>query len=106
MRYERAGLPKPFVSMSCHSPAEVMRARRQGVSAILYGPVFGKTVRDEQGDEAEVVEGVGLEELEVACHAALPIPVFALGGVTEANAPGCLAAGAAGIAAIRAFMLP
>ncbi len=45
----------------------------------------------------------GLEALSRACVEAQGIPVFALGGVTPANASDCLAAGAAGVAGIRLF---
>jgi thiamine-phosphate pyrophosphorylase len=41
--------------------------------------------------------------LHEACLAATPLPVLALGGVTAENQQQCLAAGAAGIAAIRLF---
>jgi thiamine-phosphate pyrophosphorylase len=96
--YGEGGFAAPFVSVSCHTLGEVERAR--GVSAILFGPVFGKTVEGEQ-----VVEGVGLERLAEACRQAGSVPVLALGGVTEANAANCIVAGAAGIAGIRMFML-
>ena len=91
-------MPQAFVSVSCHSIPEVERARDAGASAVLFAPVFGKTV-----DGVEVVAGVGLERLREACIAAGPMPVFALGGVTEANASQCIEAGAAGIAGIRVF---
>lgn len=91
-------MPSAFVSVSCHSLAEVERARAAGASAVLFAPVFGKTV-----DGVEVVAGLGLERLREACAAAGAMPVFALGGVTEANAESCVEAGAAGIAGIRMF---
>ncbi|SNT32847.1 thiamine-phosphate pyrophosphorylase [Granulicella rosea] len=101
MRFRQAGLAEPVITVSCHTTQEVMRARRWGVTAALYGPVYGKTVQGEQ-----VQPGVGLAALEQACRMAWPLPVLALGGVTGANAAECMAAGAAGVAAIRMFMLP
>jgi thiamine-phosphate pyrophosphorylase len=93
-------MPQAFVTVSCHSIADVERARDAGASAVLFAPVFGKVV-----DGVEVVAGVGLERLHEACVAAGTMPVFALGGVTEENAARCIEAGAAGIAGIRMFGL-
>jgi thiamine-phosphate pyrophosphorylase len=91
-------MPKAFVSVSCHTIADVERARHAGASAVLFAPVFAKIV-----DDVEVVSGVGLERLREACVAAGAMPVFALGGISEANTAQCVAAGAAGIAGIRLF---
>ncbi len=87
-----------LVSVSCHTAAEVARARDAGASAILFGPVFGKQIAGR-----EVVPGCGLDALRQACEAAHPVPLFALGGVQAGNAAQCFAAGAAGIAGIRLF---
>lgn len=84
------------VSVSCHTLAEVEQAL--GADLILWAPVFGKAV-----DGAPVLPGTGLEALHRACGLAAPTPVFALGGVTPANAPACIAAGARGMAGIRLF---
>ncbi|HTH53777.1 MAG TPA: thiamine phosphate synthase [Edaphobacter sp.] len=97
-RYLSFGLPHPTVTVSCHSLAEVHIAHRNRADAILFAPVFGKTINGQL-----VTPAAGLEALREACLAAAPIPVYALGGVTEENAPQCLAAGAAGIAGIRLF---
>jgi thiamine-phosphate pyrophosphorylase len=97
--YVAANLPTPIVSISCHTPAEVARASGDpATTLILFGPVFEKRI----GEEV-ISAGTGLDLLRSACEAAAPVPVLALGGVTLANAPDCLAAGAAGIAAIRLF---
>jgi thiamine-phosphate pyrophosphorylase len=86
------------VSVSCHTLDEVQRAHRAEVDLILFGPVFEKRV------EGEVVApGAGLAGLQAACKVAPGSPVLALGGITVANTPACLAAGAAGIAGIRLF---
>ena len=84
------------VTVSCHSFYEIEQAR--AASAILWAPVFGKTV-----DGKEINSGTGLEALRLACALARPTPVFALGGITSANADSCLHAGAAGVAGIRLF---
>jgi thiamine-phosphate pyrophosphorylase len=91
-------MPEAFVSVSCHALDEVRLARDGGASAVLFGPVFGKTV-----DRVEVVPGVGLKALRAACEAAGDMPALALGGVGERNAASCVEAGASGVAAIRMF---
>jgi thiamine-phosphate pyrophosphorylase len=91
-------LSPPIITCSCHTLAEVKRARESSVDAILFAPVFGKSVAGEIA-----VSGQGLDHLRTACAAAAPVPVYALGGVTLDNAPACLEAGAAGIAGIRLF---
>ncbi len=94
-----AALPaEGWVSVSCHTVEEVRMAREEGASAALFAPVFGKTVGG-----VEVVPGVGLDKLREACAAAGRMPVFALGGISVANAAECVAAGAAGVAGIRMF---
>jgi thiamine-phosphate pyrophosphorylase len=96
--YASARLPAPIVSVSCHTLFEVERARTSQADMILFAPVFEKTLGGGQH-----LAGAGPNRLREACGAALPIPVFALGGVTSQNAAACIAAGAAGIAGIRLF---
>ena len=96
--YARAGLPRPFISAACHSVDEVLRAKSAAADLLLFAPVFEKSLHGEV-----VSPGVGLDRLHEACLAATPLPVLALGGVTAENQQQCLAAGAAGIAAIRLF---
>lgn len=81
----------PVIGVSCHSPAEVARAAASAATFAVFAPVF----------EKKDTHPAGLELLKEACLA--NIPVLALGGITLANAHSCLAAGAAGIAAIRLF---
>jgi thiamine-phosphate pyrophosphorylase len=96
--FAAAGVGEALVSVSCHSVAEVERARDTGVDLILFGPVFEKRV----GGEV-VVAGVGLGALAEACAGAGTTSVLALGGVTKENSPQCLHAGAFGVAGIRLF---
>jgi thiamine-phosphate pyrophosphorylase len=84
----------PLIGVSCHAAAEVLRARAQAADFAVFAPVFEK--KDCPGTQP-----TGLTALHEACRAS--IPVLALGGVTLDNAPLCLQAGAAGIAAIRLF---
>jgi thiamine-phosphate pyrophosphorylase len=96
--YASANLPPPFITVSCHALDEVQRARENHVDAVLFAPVFEKTLTDHI-----TIPGRGLKQLRAACTAASPVTVYALGGVTLQNAPSCLEAGAAGIAGIRLF---
>jgi len=68
-----------------------VQAAAAGATFAVFAPVF----------EKKNVPTAGLAALRQACEA--KIPVFALGGVTLANAHSCLEAGASGIAAIRLF---
>lgn len=98
-RYATLALPHPTVTVSCHNLSETQIAQRNRADAILFAPVFGKTVAGQL-----VTPPAGLELLHEACVAAAPVPVYALGGVTKENAPQCIAAGAQGIAGIRLFL--
>jgi thiamine-phosphate pyrophosphorylase len=96
--FTHAGLPPPIISLSCHTPTDIARARHNAADFILFGPVFEKRI-----DSELVSAGTGLEALGLACAVAQQIPVLALGGITPQNSAVCLAAGAAGIAGIRLF---
>lgn len=96
--YASVNLPSPVVTISCHTLDDVQRAREDRADAILFAPVFEKSLSG-----GEILQGKGLERLHAACIAAAPVPVYALGGVTLENAPACMAAGATGIAGIRLF---
>lgn len=86
-----------LVSASCHTLADVRRAR-EFADLALFGPVFEKRVQGE-----EVAAGSGIDMLREACKVAGDMPVLALGGVDAANTELCMAAGAAGVAGIRLF---
>jgi thiamine-phosphate pyrophosphorylase len=86
--------PDPVIGVSCHSPEAVAQAGANGATFAVFAPVFEK-----QG--ATTTTPAGLEALREAAKER--IPVLALGGITLENAPSCLQAGAAGIAAIRLF---
>ena len=97
-RLRRAVQVARIATVGCHTLKEVQAAREGGASAILWAPVFGKSVHGK-----EVLAGSGLAALRAACAAAAPVPVFALGGISPANAASCVLAGAAGVAGIRLF---
>ena len=96
--FARAGVSEPMIGVSAHSAAEVASAEAHGADFAVFGPVFEKGGSPNRE---------GLEELRRICHrteaAQPPMPVLALGGITLENAKLCVAAGAAGIAAIRLF---
>jgi len=96
--FARAGRKAPVIGTSCHSVAEVERAREAGADLILFGPVFEKRVGVEL-----VSDGVGLEAVRRASFAAGAATLLALGGIDEENAVLCVEAGAAGVAGIRLF---
>ena len=96
--FARAGRGEPVIGVSAHSAAEVASAESHGATFAVFAPVFEKSGSANRD---------GVEQLRQICHRAEaaqpPMPVWALGGITLENAPQCVAAGAAGIAAIRLF---
>ena len=104
----RSATREAIISRACHSLEEIRSA--SNVSLIVFAPVFEKvgetatTSAARSAAQLGVGPGIGLDALAEACHAADPVPVIALGGVTTQNAAACIAAGAAGIAGIRLFL--
>ena len=85
-----------LVAVSCHSAADVARAREGGADFATFGPVFDTPSKRRYGAP------VGLERLRDA--SSLGLPLVGLGGVNLSNAPAVVAAGAYGVAAIRAWL--
>lgn len=86
-----------FVGRSCHDVDEIEDATRQAVDYATLSPVFETPSKPGYGP------GLRLGGLARASGSA-GMPVYALGGVTPANAAECVTAGAAGVAAMGAVM--
>jgi thiamine-phosphate pyrophosphorylase len=95
VRDVRTAFPTLVVGASRHSLEGARRAEDEGAHFVVLGPVFATP-----GKEARVL---GPEALGEAVRA-LRIPVHAIGGIGPATAGSAVAAGARGLAAIRAFV--
>jgi thiamine-phosphate pyrophosphorylase len=95
----RAIVPAEFlVGRSVHSLDEIDRAvAGGGCNYLLWGTVFPSTGKPDGHPVS------GLDGLREAC-ARSPLPVIAIGGMTEARAADVMAAGAAGLAGVGMFM--
>ncbi len=89
--------PAKLVGVSCHSRADVEAARAAGADYATFSPVYDTPSKRQFGAP------VGVEALQDATACALPL--VALGGITAGNAPTVRAAGAVGVAAIRAWLV-
>ena len=93
--FARGLIRRALIGRSVHALEAAVRAQIEGADFVIFGPVWESTTHPD-------VTPAGL----VALHAvagSVRIPVLAIGGVTEARIAECLAAGAAGYAAIRMF---
>ncbi|HEX9402082.1 MAG TPA: thiamine phosphate synthase [Anaeromyxobacter sp.] len=88
--------PGALVGVSCHSAADVARARAGGASFAFLSPIFDTPSKRAYGPP------IGLEALRAAAR--LGLPLVALGGVTPERVPSLRAAGAVGVAAVRAWL--
>lgn len=86
-----------WIGFSAHNLGEAKSAVEGGADYVTFSPVFPTPSRE------GLVPVVGLEGLREAVRS-LDVPVVALGGITEENGADCLAAGAAGVAAIRSLL--
>ena len=91
--------PDWLVTVAAHGRQGLVAAARAGAQAALLAPVFATV--SPRGDRplgatrfAALVRGA----------AALPLPIYALGGVTAATAPRLRRSGAAGLAAIAGVL--
>lgn len=89
----RSGGSAVTIGRSCHSAAELRAAAAEGCDYATLSPVFPSASKPGYGP------ALGVDALRDA-----PLPVYALGGITPANAPQCLAAGAAGLAVMGYVM--
>lgn len=90
---------KLFIGYSTHNAAQAARAARLSVDYVAIGPVF-QTGTKENPDPA-----VGLEGVARARDAVGPaVPLVAIGGITQENAPAVLAAGADSVAVVSALV--
>jgi len=86
--------PFPLVGASCHERRELEHAARLGLDFAVLGPL--RPTATHPG-----AAGIGWEGFAQLIEG-LPLPVYAIGGLSPGDMPDALNAGAQGIAAIRA----
>jgi len=91
---ERARSAGLLLGLSAQTVDEAVRVEGERPDYLGVGPVWTTPTKP----DAPVL---GLEGLRAAC-AAVDVPVIAIGGIDATNAAECLAAGAAGVAVVRA----
>jgi hypothetical protein len=96
---ELDALGTPPWSVSVHAVEDCSHAAKAGCHRLVAGSVFAP--RSKPG----VPASLGLGGLARLCDAA-GLPVVAVGGITAANAPHCLDAGAAGVAVLTPLSVP
>jgi len=89
----RSLVPGLWVSVACHSVSEVEAAVRAGADAAVLSPIFASPGKGTP---------LGLAALREARRRAPEVSLLALGGIDAESAPACFAAGASGVASIRA----
>ncbi len=87
-----------LVGRSCHDAAELRGAAAEGCDYVTLSPVFASPSKPGYGP------ALGLNGLAALAGATGAPPVYALGGVRPEDVPGCLAAGARGVAVMGAVM--
>ncbi|MGD0809507.1 MAG: thiamine phosphate synthase [Acidimicrobiales bacterium] len=81
------------VGRSCHSRADLLKARAEGCQWATLSPIYTSRSKPGYGPP-----------LGPAALAGAPLPTWALGGVDVGNAAECLESGAAGVAVMGAVL--
>ncbi len=89
--------PNRIVGASAGTEAEARAAEQDGADYLGVGSVFGTSSKPDAGSP------IGVEALRRIAQA-VRIPILAIGGITHANAPEAIRAGAVGVAVISAIM--
>ena len=84
-----------MLGTSAASAEEAVAGERLGATYIGAGPIWSTPTKPDADPP------IGLDGLAEICEA-VSIPVVAIGGIDAANAAECIAAGAAGVAVVRA----
>jgi thiamine-phosphate pyrophosphorylase len=85
-----------LIGRSTHSPAQALKAVREGFDYLGVGPVFKTPTKPTYAP-------VGLELVRFAAKN-IPIPFVAIGGIDETNVEEVRSAGAKAVAVVRAVM--
>jgi thiamine-phosphate pyrophosphorylase len=93
---KRLAHPGMIVGVSATNYSEAAALAKAGVDYLGVGPIFPTP------SKADATPPIGLVELARICRE-LPIPVVAIGGITESNLPAVIETGVAGAAVISAI---
>lgn len=85
----------PWVGRSCHDLRGLRAAEQARADAATLSPLFASPGKGTP---------LGLPRFAELCASVSSLPVIALGGVDASNAAAALAAGASGVAALRAWL--
>jgi thiamine-phosphate pyrophosphorylase len=94
LRGKLGSIDAPWISVPAHTDEDVAEAAHRGASAVYVSPIFATPGKG---------PARGTDAIERARALAGPTLVYALGGVDASNAEACVAAGADGVAVIRAI---
>jgi len=90
--------PKAVIGYSTHNVEQAIEASKLPIDYLAIGPIFTTSTKS---DTAPVL---GLEGLRTVRQTIGDLPLVAIGGITQANAPDVIQAGADSVAVISALL--